>query len=245
MDWRISAVCRYPLYCGKDEGMRGTLYGVGVGPGNPKLMTCLAIETIERCPVIAVPAKGRDYALSYKIASGMVKGLEEKECLNLSTPMTRNREILERNYARAAEQIIACLCKGKDVAYLTLGDPAIYSTYIYIHRMVREQGYPAEMINGVPSFCAAAAKLGESLADRAQQIHILPSSYSIEEALDYPGTKVLMKAASRLPEVKKLLEERGTDAVMIENCGLEDEHIYLSVQEMPETAGYYTIILVR
>lgn len=86
MDWRISAVCRYPLYCGKDEGMRGTLYGVGVGPGNPKLMTCLAIETIERCPVIAVPAKGRDYALSYKIASGMVKGLEEKECLNLSTP---------------------------------------------------------------------------------------------------------------------------------------------------------------
>ena len=75
--------------------------------------------------------------------------------------MTRNREILERNYARAAEQIIACLCKGKDVAYLTLGDPAIYSTYIYIHRMVREQGYPAEMINGVPSFCAAAANWGK------------------------------------------------------------------------------------
>lgn len=237
---QIPALC-----CRKDEGMRGTLYGVGVGPGDPRLMTCLAIETIKACPVVAVPARGRDQALSYRIAKGMVEDLEKKECLALSTPMTRDLDVLNQNYEQAAEKIIACLDAGKDVAYLTLGDPSIYSTYIYIHRLVKRRGYGAEMVSGVPSFCAAAARTGESLADRAEQLHILPSSYAIEEALDAPGTKVLMKAGSQLLQIKQMLSEKGMDAEMVENCGMESERRYLSVEEMPDEAGYYTIILVK
>lgn len=225
--------------------MNGTLYGVGVGPGDPKMMTCLAIETIEKCPVIAVPAQERDHAVSFRIAKGIVKGLNEKECLNLSTPMTKDREVLKRHYEIAAGQIVNRLKEGKDVAYLTLGDPTIYSTYIYIHRLVREQGCDAQIINGVPSFCAAAARLGESLADRSDQIHIIPSSYNIEEALTYQGTKVLMKTGSKLSDVKKMLQERGMAGVMVENCGFMDEHIYLDTDEMPEQAGYYTIVFVK
>lgn len=225
--------------------MSGILYGVGVGPGDPKMMTFLAVETIERCPVIAVPAEGREHAVSYKIAKGMIKGLEEKEYLNLSTPMTKDRKVLEESYERAAEQIVECLKAGKDVAYLTLGDPTIYSTYIYIHRRVVSRGFSAQMINGVPSFCAAAAKLGDSLADRSEQIHILPSTYTIEEALDYQGTKVLMKAGSQLSAVKHTIEEKGLDGVMVENCGLENEHIYRGIRKMPEKASYYTIVLVQ
>lgn len=225
--------------------MSGTLYGVGVGPGDPKMMTFLAVETIERCPVIAVPAEGKEHAVSYKIASGLVKGLEEKEYLNLSTPMTKDRKILEKSYEQAAARIADYLKAGKDVAYLTLGDPTIYSTYIYIHRMVKRQGFAVQIINGVPSFCAAAARLGDSLADRGEQIHILPSTYAIDEALDYPGTKILMKAASKLSAVKHTIEEKGMDGVMVENCGFEDEHIYRGIQGMPDQAGYYTIVLVK
>lgn len=225
--------------------MSGTLYGVGVGPGNPKLMTYLAVEIIETCPVIAVPAEKRDQAMSYKIAQQMVKGLDKKECLNLPIPMTKDKQMLAQSYETAAGQIIRRLKNGEDVAYLTLGDPTIYSTYSYIQRLVKAQGYGAQIINGVPSFCAAAAVLGDSLADRSQQIHILPSSYGIEEGMTYKGTKVLMKAASQLSKVKQILQENDMAAAMVENCGMEGEQVYFTVEEMPEKASYYATVLVK
>ena len=85
--------------------MSGKLYGVGVGPGDPKLMTYLAVETIKNCPVIAVPADGKEHAISYKIASGIVKDMDQKECLGLSSPMTKDRKILEKNYQKVSEEI--------------------------------------------------------------------------------------------------------------------------------------------
>lgn len=225
--------------------MKGTLYGVGVGPGDPRLMTYLAVETIVKCPVIAVPAKGREHAVSYRIASGIVKDLDRKECLNLSTPMTKDKKVLDENYKAAADQITEQLDAGRDVAYLTLGDPTIYSTYIYIHRIVRERGYETRIVSGVPSFCAAAAKISDSLADRAEQLHIIPSTYDIEEALTYPGSKVLMKAASKLPYVKQTLREKNVTAAIIENCGLPGERIYGLSDDMPKEASYYTTVVVK
>lgn len=227
--------------------MKGILFGVGVGPGDPELMTYKAVTTIEKCPVIAVPAKGKEYAVSYKIASGKVNNIEEKECIQLETPMTKDRKILEEAYKKAAIQIINILENGKDVAYLTLGDPTVYSTYMYIHRIVKAKGYQTEIINGIPSFCAASARLNESLVDRSQQLHIIPSSYDIEEALEYPGTKVLMKSASKLGIVKKRLSEKSKDAdvKMVENCGMTEEKIYEGIQKIPETAGYYSLVIVK
>ena len=121
--------------------IKGTLYGVGVGPGDPRLMTYLAVDTIQKCPVIAVPADGKENAVSYKIASGIVENLDEKECLNLTTPMTKDKAVLNAAYQAASDQIIEQLEQGKDVACLTLGDPTIYSTYIYIHRIVKAHAY--------------------------------------------------------------------------------------------------------
>lgn len=218
---------------------------MGVGPGDPRLMTYLAVETIVKCPVIAVPAKGREHAVSYRIASGIVKDLDRKECLNLSTPMTKDKKVLDENYKAAADQITEQLDAGRDVAYLTLGDPTIYSTYIYIHRIVRERGYETRIVSGVPSFCAAAAKISDSLADRAEQLHIIPSTYDIEEALTYPGSKVLMKAASKLPYVKQTLREKNVTAAIIENCGLPGERIYGLSDDMPKEASYYTTVVVK
>lgn len=225
--------------------MNGTLYGVGVGPGDPRLMTYLAVDTIKNCPVIAVPADGKEKAVAYKIASGIVKELDTKECIDLTTPMTKDKAILNAAYEAAAARIIEKLKEGKDVACLTLGDPTIYSTYIYIHRLVKAQGYKTQIINGIPSFCAVSAKLEDSLADRSEQLHIVPSTYGIEEALNLPGTKVLMKAASKMPVVKETLKQRGAKCAMVENCGMPNEHSYHCADEIPDQASYYSIIVVK
>ena len=111
--------------------MKGILYGVGVGPGDPRLMTYLAVETIRRCPVIAVPADGKENAVAYRIASGIVKDIDSKECINLTTPMTKDKAVLNAAYQTAADRIIEKLDQGKDVACLTLGDPTIYSIHLY------------------------------------------------------------------------------------------------------------------
>ena len=225
--------------------MSGKLYGVGVGPGDPKLMTYLAVETIKNCPVIAVPADGKEHAISYKIASGIVKDMDQKECLGLSSPMTKDRKILEKNYQKISEEIIKKLDEGKNVAYLTLGDPTVYSTYLYVHHRLVAQGYDTEIVCGITSFCAVSARLNTGLVEKAEPLHVIPASYQIEDALKLSGTKVLMKAGKKMKNVKEQLLAQGAEAMMIENCGMPDEKIYRSVEEIPEDAGYYSLIIIK
>ena len=106
-------------------------------------------------------------------------------------------------------------------------------------------GYEAEIVSGITSFCAVAARLNIGLVEKAEELHVIPASYQIEEALKLKGTKVLMKAASKMGEVKKMLMECGQDVVMIENCGMPEEHIYHGVDEIPDQASYYSIIVVK
>ena len=178
--------------------MNGTLYGVGVGPGDPRLMTYLAVDTIKCCPVLAVPADGKGKAVAYRIASGIVKNLDQKECLDLTTPMTKDRAVLDAAYQTAADRIIEKLEQGLDVACLTLGDPTIYSTYIYIHRLVKARGYDAKIINGIPSFCAVSAKLEDSLADRSDSSACTPSTANPRDGeWRYPAPTKVQPAVSR------------------------------------------------
>lgn len=225
--------------------MHGILYGVGVGPGDPRLMTFLAADTIKKCPVLAVPARIKEQAVSYRIAQGLLPEIDKKECLALAVPMTKDRAVLNAAYEQAADRVEEQLKAGKDVACLTLGDPTVYSTYIYLHRIIKDRGYETQIINGVPSFCAVSARLGDSLADRSEQLHIIPSAYGVEEALSLPGTKVLMKAASKMETVKKTLQDQNADAVMVENCGMENEIIYRGTEQIPDKAGYYSLIVVK
>ena len=225
--------------------MSGKLYGVGVGPGDPKLMTYLAVETIQNCPVIAVPADGKEHAISYKIASGIVKDMDQKECLGLSSPMTKDRKILEKNYQKVSEEIIKKLDEGKNVAYLTLGDPTVYSTCMYVEQMIEQQGYPVETVSGIPSFCAAAARLNQPLGEQEDQIHILPGSYEAGEGLQLSGTKILMKTGKKMGQIKEFLQGSSKDICLVENCGMDDERIVRSVEEISEDAGYYSLLIVK
>ena len=240
---------------------KGSLYCVSTGPGDPELMTIKAIRTIGECQAVALSVDGtrRDKesmeendeealkarCAAYRIAAPVTPDLDKKEFLYLSMPMTKDRDVLKQSHRQAAESIISCLESGKNVAWLTLGDVTVYGTSLYVVEAVRKAGFRAEIISGVPSFCAAAARLGRPLAMGGQQLHILPSSYHIEEALEYPGVKVLMKAGSRIGQVKELLIEKGCRAEGVERCGMEGERTFKSLEEVDKEAGYYTIVIVE
>ena len=119
--------------------MTAKLYGIGVGPGDPELMTLKAVRLIGECDYVAVPKSGDGEGVAKQIARQAVRDFDQKQLLEVSMPMTRDPQVLEESHRRAAEQIEACLSAGKSVAFLTLGDPAIYSTYIYVHKRVRSQ----------------------------------------------------------------------------------------------------------
>ena len=191
------------------------------------------------------PGKEPENTVAYQIASGACPAIRKKEILGIHMPMTKDKDRLKKSHADGARILEAYLDQGKAVAFLTLGDPTVYSTYIYLHNIVKEAGYETEIVSGVTSFCAAAARLEMDIASKAQQIHIIPASYQIEEALLLPGTKVLMKAGGKLPEVKEVLKHHPAEVTMVENCGMEQERIYYGAEQIPEDAGYYTLLFVK
>lgn len=228
--------------------MTGTLYGVGVGPGDPELITLKAVRVIQECPVLAVPQTGQSRQVALSIVQQAVPGLEEKQILSLAFPMIKDHDQLEQNRDRIAGQIREVLLTGKDVAFLTLGDPGIYSTYWYIHQRILAEHLPAEIIAGVPSFCAAAAKLHVALAEADQPIHVIPASYpDTEAALSLKGTKVLMKMGRQLDPVKTMLNERGilSGAMLVQNCGMEQEVVCRDLQKACANDSYFSIIVLK
>ena len=112
-----------------------------------------------------------------------------------------------------------------------------YSTYLYVHKRILERGYQAEIVSGITSFCAVAARLNMGLAEMAEPLHVIPATYKAEEMdefLKLPGTKVLMKSGKRLKKVRDSILRSGQNAVMIENCGMPEEKIYASAKEIPD-----------
>lgn len=222
---------------------KGTLYGVGVGPGDPELMTLKAVNIARNAQVIAVPHKDPAKCTALKIALGAVPELAEKELLTVHMPMTKDPFALENAYCAGAAALEAVLDAGKDVCFLTLGDPTVYSTYLYLHEKVTAAGYQTKIIPGVPSFCAAAAELGIPLCENKEQLHIIPGTYTPTEALSLPGVKVLMK--NDLPQTLPALRQAGARAAMVENCGMGNQKVYPTLEEIPEDAGYFSLLIVK
>ncbi len=224
---------------------KGILYGVGVGPGDPELLTRKAARILREADVIAVPASGEGRQTALAIVAHEIKG---KTLLDCATPMLRDKRKLAENYDRVAGELIALLEQGKTVAFITLGDPSIYSTYTYIHKRVLARGYDARLVPGVPSFCAVAATLNLPLCEGAEMLHIVPSSHeSTEEGLALSGNKVLMKAGRAIGEVRDRLAAEGklNHAAMVECCGMENQKIYRSLADLDGDASYFSVIVVK
>ena len=225
--------------------MAAKLYGIGVGPGDPELLTLKALRIIAESDVIALPGEVPEDTVAYKIVAAAYQELSQKELLAVPMPMTKDPVKLQESHDYGAQIIVEHLRAGRQVAFLTLGDPTVYSTYLYVHKIIAQMDYAVEIISGITSFCAVAARLNIGLVEKEEQLHVIPASYQIEEALQLPGTKVLMKAGRQMKAVKERLRKLDAQVVMIENCGMSGEKIFNGVEEIPEDAGYYSLIIVK
>ncbi|NCB91042.1 MAG: precorrin-2 C(20)-methyltransferase [Clostridia bacterium] len=228
--------------------MQGKLFGLGVGPGDPELLTIKALRLIKENDVIAVPGNEIKESVAYKIVKGVYEELDTKQLISVAMPMTKDKAVLEANHQKAADDVTQYLKQGKNVVFLTLGDPTVYSTYLYVHKRVINMGYEAEIVSGITSFCAVAARLNMGLVEMAEPLHVIPATYKAEqmdEVLKLPGTKVLMKTGKKMKDVRESILRSGQNAVMIENCGMPEEKIYWKEEDIPESAGYYSLIIVK
>ena len=222
---------------------RGIIYGVSVGPGNPEYVTIQAVNVLKRCDIIAIPAKDRESCFAYSIAKAAVPEIADKEVLCIPMPMTHNRAERESAFAEGAGRLKEKADEGKDAAFITTGDVCVYSTYLYLHERLAADGYCSKLISGVTSFCAAAAETGIALCMDKEELHVIPASSDIEKSLRYKGCKVFMKGS--IPEIKAALAEKEMNVTAVEKCGTEEQTIYRSLEEIPDDAGYFTIITAK
>ncbi len=225
--------------------MKGILYGTGVGPGDPELLTLKAYHTIQKTSIIAIPSSNKERCTAYQIALRAIPELETKTILPLSLPMTKDSSLLKKSHEAASLAIEQYLDQGEDVCFLTLGDPTVYSTYMYIHHTIAKKGYQTIIQNGIPSFCAAAASFQISLAEQSDPIVIIPGSYETDSLLNLPGTKILMKSGKQLSHVKSSLQKHNFDIYMTENCTMDNEIHYHSIEEIPDNSSYYSLIIAK
>ncbi|MCL2166318.1 MAG: precorrin-2 C(20)-methyltransferase, partial [Clostridiales bacterium] len=216
------------------------LYGIGVGPGDPELLTLKARKAIQQCAVIA----GQKNA--FAIIAPYLEGKNLLECaFAMVDDMTKRRE------ARliAAGQILAFLEAGQDVGFVTLGDPTTYSTYMYVHELIKDKGFDVEIIPGVTSYAAAAAALGLALCEDNEVLTIIPAKHNInmDTLLDAPGNKVFMKSGENLTHVLEKVKARGQDAMIACRVGMAGQTLYRSIDEYNQTpeTGYFTVAIVR
>ena len=232
----------------------GTFYGIGVGPGDPELLTVKAAKILAACPHVFVPkARVKSESVALAIAEQHVnRGAQIHE---LVFPMTTDPVKLAASWSAAAETIVPVLKTGADACFLTLGDPLVYSTYIYLLRSLREQlpTLTAVTVPGVTSFCAASALTNFTLGEGKEPVTIVPTAddlTAVRRALEVGGTVVLMKIGNRLKEILALLEEQGVigDAVFVARVGLDGQRVELDLRKLraddPET-GYLSVILVH
>ena len=230
--------------------LKGTFYGVSVGPGDPELLTLQAARLIRQCPVLAAPQTSSGQMLALDIARRALGAeLDGKTILPLHFAMSRDPAVLAASHEEAAQAVLPYLDAGQDVAMLNIGDVSIYATFGYLQEILQAKGYTTAMAAGVPSFCAAAARLNRPLTGGMDApLTIAPGGWA-DRVLDAPGAKVLMKSGRRLPALLDTLETHGklAESALVCNCGLPDEAVWpdLSAARPENSAGYFATVLVK
>lgn len=230
--------------------MAGIFYGIGVGPGDPELLTVKAMHAIENADIIIAPkTEKKEDSVALSIATPYLK--KDVRIVKQVFPMVVNFEKSPETWENNKQEILFFLKEGKKVAFLTLGDPMFYSTYIYIFRLLEHEGYTIETIPGVPAFCAIGSKLGYPLVEGNDILTVIPATAEeskIKKAIQISDNVVLMKVYKNFPEIVDCLAENGLSkkSVMISRCGLPDEEIMYDLENVKEKKiNYLSTILAR
>lgn len=229
----------------------GTLYAVGVGPGDPDLLTLKAVKALGRASVVFAAASSKnDYSLALSIASLHMR--PDTPVTRLDFPMTRDEAALRAAWEKNARAVLGALATGRDAAFITLGDPMTYSTFLYLWRTMREMSpeVAVAIVPGVSSIQAAAAAAGFGLAESGQNLAVLSGVDDVErlrQALAACDAAVILKAYKSFPALRELLASMGLadKAVLVSRCGLSGQSVTRGLTACPDRPPYFSLILVR
>lgn len=224
--------------------IRGKLIGVGVGPGDPELMTLKAVRMIQEADRVILPQREAKEARAYKIALGAVPTLADKCLLGLDFPMTRDKDLRDRQIQANYESLRSYLKAGEKLVFLTIGDPCIYSTFCYLKIYAEEEGYQTSLVNGIPSFVAAAARLNIPLCLDDEEVHLLNGKSHLAEGLALPGSKIVMKAGPCSEKLAEAVDKLpGARVYAVKDCGLSGEEVFNDIHELP--GDYMLTVIVK
>lgn len=230
----------------------GTLYGLGVGPGDPELITVKAFRKLQECPVIAYPKKlkgSKSYA--HRIVEVYINPAE-KEMLGLVFPMTKDEDTLQREWSKSVEAIYHYLQQGKDVAFVTEGDPMLFSTFIHLMNLMNAMhpDVPMETVAGISSFNGSANRLGIALGDGDDHIAMIPATDnmdSMRKVIEDHDAIVFIKVAKVLDDMLVLLEDMNLlSKTHVVTKVTSDEEIIWNVEDLRGAElNYLSCMVVR
>ena len=230
--------------------MRGTFYGIGVGPGDPELLTVKAIKAIEAADVLIAPkTEKKEGSVALEIARPYLK--DDIEIVYQVFPMVKDFAEDTGAWEANKTEILALLNAGKNVAFLTLGDPMFYSTYIYVFRLLEHEDVDIVTIPGIPAFAAIGSRVGRPIVEGNDILAIIPGTADkkhLEEVMAVASSAVVMKVYHNSAEIIDLLRRNNMtkEAVLVSRVGLDDERIIHDLEaHADEKLNYLSTILTR
>jgi precorrin-2/cobalt-factor-2 C20-methyltransferase len=227
--------------------MTAKLYGLGIGPGDPDLITLKALRILQRVAVVAYPAPEEGESLARRIVAPHMP----ENCIEfpIRMPLVEARFPAQEVYDRAAVELGDHLEAGREVAVLCEGDPFFYGSFMYLFGRMAAR-YPVEVVPGVSSLTASAAMLGAPLAARNDVLTVVPGTLSREELrarLGQVEAAAIIKVGRHLGKLRQLLDELGLleCAHYIEHATMENQKALLLADVTAEKAPYFSIILLH
>jgi precorrin-2/cobalt-factor-2 C20-methyltransferase len=228
----------------------GVLYGIGVGPSDPDLLTLAAVKALSSVDVVFAPASTKnDFSLALDIIRPHLRS--DVGVQRLDFPMTRDETVRQTARLRNARAVLEHVLSGSDAAFITLGDPLIYSTFGHLLRVLRalEPSVEVRIIPGITSFQAASARLGDVLVAGDECLVVATGNTQptkLEKLLAIADAAVVLKPAKHLPKLKKSLQKLGRvqEAKLVVRCGLSGEQVVEDLHQVSGPVSYFSLLHV-